>query len=77
MEIEKVAAESPRKSRSISAVIGLAPFRRRAWRTPSTSRPAVRKAAALMQGLYAAFIGKRTARRSRSTRSSSPGRTTM
>ena len=61
VEIEKVAAESPEKiiKEYIDPVIGLAPFQatRMAYAI-NIPGPAVRKAAALMQGLYAAFIGK-------------------
>ena len=61
VEIEKVAAESPEKiiKEYIDPLIGLAPFQatRMAYAI-NIPGPAVRKAAALMQGLYAAFIGK-------------------
>lgn len=61
VEIEKVAAETPEKiiKEYIDPVIGLAPFQatRMAYAI-NIPGPAVRKAAALMQGLYDAFIGK-------------------
>ena len=61
VEIEKVAAETPEKiiKEYIDPVIGLAPFQatRMAYAI-NIPGPAVRKAAALMQGLYEAFIGK-------------------
>ena len=61
VEIEKVAAEHPEKivKEHIDPLIGLAPFQatRMAYAI-NIPAPAVRRAAALMQGLYAAFIGK-------------------
>ena len=61
VEIEKVAAETPEKiiKEYIDPVIGLAPFQatRMAYAI-NIPAPAIRKAAALMQGLYDAFIGK-------------------
>ena len=61
VEIEKVAAETPEKiiKEYIDPVIGLAPFQatRMAYAI-NIPGPAIRKAAALMEKLYAAFIGK-------------------
>ena len=61
VDIEKVAAEHPEKiiKEHIDPLIGLAPFQatRMAYAI-NIPAPAVRRAAALMQGLYAAFIGK-------------------
>jgi len=61
VEIEKVAAETPEKiiKEYIDPVIGLAPFQatRMAYAI-NIPAPAIRKAAALMEKLYNAFIGK-------------------
>ena len=61
VEIEKVAAEHPEKiiREYIDPVVGLMPFQatRMAYAI-NIPAPAVRKAAKLMQNLYAAFIGK-------------------
>lgn len=61
VEIEKVAAETPEKifKEYIDPVIGFAPFQasRMAYKL-GFPQEAIRKATALMQKLYAAFIGK-------------------
>ena len=61
VEIEKVAAKTPEKIRKeyIDPVIGLAPFQaQRMAYAIHIPAPAIRKATALMQGLYKVMIGK-------------------